>query len=127
MATNIGATFQNTLINHILNTTTYTPTALKVILTVDVPTPSSAGTEITAGGGYTAGGATITFGSASSGQAVNTAVNWTNMPACTIMGCRVVNTSGTMIVGGALDNPVTLAAGDAFTLAAGDIKVRVPA
>lgn len=58
---------------------------------------SSAGTELGTSGGYTAGGASISFGSASAGSVTNSggATSWTNMPSCTLTGPEEWDTSGT--------------------------------
>jgi hypothetical protein len=82
---------------------------------------SANGTELGTSGGYTALGATITFGSAAaSGSISNTvAVTWTNMPATTVVGLEIWDSTGTpvRIWWGALAASKTVASGDTFEFA----------
>jgi len=72
--------------------------AAKIRLTTTAPTATAAGTELT-GTGYTAGGSTITFGSASAGSAANSgsAIQWTNNSGSSwsIVGAEIWDSAGT--------------------------------
>jgi hypothetical protein len=111
---------EDLLLDHILNTTAYTPGAVTVHLTTTLSTDAAHGTEVT-GGSYAA--KTITFQAASGGAALNNAVSWTGMPACTVVGWYLTDSHGNDTLWGSLDTPQTMSAGATFTLAANQVTV----
>lgn len=101
------------------------PPGLSVRLMTANGSDSSAGTEVT-GGSYTA--QSVTFSAASAGAASNTAdLNFTSMPATTVVGLEVWDTSGTprRIWYGALSASKTTNSGDTFTIAAGQLSLSL--
>lgn len=128
MAGSFSTTMCNTLLDSVLGTTPFAPTTpIKVRLTSTAPTASAAGTEISPGGGYSTGGATITFNAASGGVASNNVVTWTNMTAQTIVGFDLYDSSSTpkRIGGGTLSSSQTTLAGQTFSLPAGAVTVAL--
>jgi hypothetical protein len=88
------------------------------------------GTELTTGGGYTSGtGApTVTFASASAGSiASNSAVTVTNMPACTIVGIELWDSTGSPARKwqGALTSNKTVNSGDTFTIGSASLTLAL--
>lgn len=91
--------------NKVLDTVlgTATPTlftgAAKLRLTTTAPTASAAGTELTGGSGYTTGGVTIVFASASAGSAAGpaTQIQLTNGSggSWSIVGLEIWDSAGT--------------------------------
>jgi hypothetical protein len=104
------------------------PPGLKLRLMSVNGSYAAAGTEITAGGGYAAGGTAIVFDAAVEAAALVTAVNqpvsWTNMPAATIRGVEIWDTSGTprRLWWAPLATDVTVALGNTFSFPAGVIR-----
>jgi hypothetical protein len=102
-----------------------TPVHCRLMTTVGSAT--SNGTELATSGGYTSGtGApSITFGAASSPatSASTTAVTVTNMPATTINGIEIWDTTGTPVRQelGSLTVAKTTASGDTLSFAIGAI------
>lgn len=90
-------------------------------------TATAVGTEVSTSGGYTAGGSNITFGAATAATPAvssNTgAVSWTNMPAVTVNGVDMRDSTGTPknIEFGALTSAKTTASGDTLTFAIGAV------
>lgn len=123
MAGSLTDTAENKVLDNLLGTATYSPTGQKILLCSAAS--DSSYTEITAGGGYTAGGATITFGAASSGSASNNSVTWTNMPAATISYFVIKDSGGNTIVWGQLTTSRTTVSGDSFSFPAGSITVSL--
>lgn len=88
---------------------------------------STPGTEVAAGGGYTAGATAPSVGwaaAAGQSQATNAAVNVTNYPRVeTVVGIEVwdSNAAPKRQEFGALSAPKTMAAGDTLSFAAGAI------
>lgn len=126
MADNLPDTVENALLDLLCRGTAYTVTTpIKARLMTANGTDSANGTELGTSGGYTAGGATITFGTgAAAGSISNTAaVTWTNMPATTIVGVELWSSDGTpkRLWYGALTASKTLASGDTFEFAIGAI------
>lgn len=88
-------------------------------------TDATAGTELATSGGYTAGGAALSFGTAATGSvASNAAVSWTSMPVCTLTGMEEWDTSATPLrnfwapwSGG----NIAVASGNTFTVASGSL------
>lgn len=117
--------------NKILDLTlgTATPTmftgAAKVRLTVgSAPTNTTAGTELT-GTGYTAGGSTIVFASASAGSASGPTSNiqWTNGSGSSwsIVGLEIWDSAGTPLrwwFGTFTGQPISVANGNIFQISA---------
>lgn len=92
---------------------------------------TAAGTELTTGGGYTAGSGapSLTFAAASAGSAAsNSAVTVTNMPATTIVGVELWDSAGSPVRKwwGALTASKTVASGDTFSIASGSLTVALP-
>jgi hypothetical protein len=91
---------------------------------------TSAGTELTTGGGYTAPSTfSATFGAASAGTASNSAaVTITNMPAATIVGVELWDSAGTPLRKwwGALSANKTTNAGDTFSIAIASLTLSLP-
>ena len=130
MADNLTDAAENLALNFLFNTQTATrpTTPLKLKLMTANGTDASAGTELGTSGGYTAGGATVTFGAAASGQVATTAdVSWTNMPAATIVGVEVWDTAGTPVrlAYGALASSKTTNSGDTFTISTGNLTITL--
>jgi hypothetical protein len=125
MAGNLSDYAEIKLLDHILGTAPYTkPTTYMALYTV-APTDSTSGTEVT-GGSYVRKAAV--FGSASSGQASNsTDVDFTNMPACTVVAIAIVDasTAGNILVYGTLQANKALDAGDTLRVAIGDLTVSL--
>lgn len=105
--------------------------AAKIRLTTTAPTASSAGTELT-GTGYTAGGSTITFSSASAGSTSNSgsALTWTNGSggSWSIVGLEIWDSAGTPLrfwFGSFTGQPITVANGNIFQISTGAITVAL--
>jgi hypothetical protein len=72
------------------------PMHLRLMTTTTLSGDVTLGSELATSGGYTAGGAAISFGTASAGTiASNAAVTWTNMPSATLSGIEEWDTSAT--------------------------------
>lgn len=130
MADNLPDAIENALLNLLLRGTALTVTTpMKARLMTANGSDSANGTELGTSGGYTAGGATITFGSAAaSGTIANTvAVTWTNMPATTVVGLEIWDSTGTpvRIWWGALASSKTVASGDTFEFAIGAVTCTI--
>lgn len=88
------------------------------------PAATGGGTEVLAGGGYTAGGASMSWGAATTATpsvSSNNAASWTNWPrAETVTGIDITDSAATpiKIEFGALTASKTMAAGDTLSLAA---------
>lgn len=126
MSDNLPDSVENALLDLLLRGTAYTVTTpIKARLMTANGSDSANGTELGTSGGYTAGGATITFGSAAaSGSISNTAAcTWTNMPATTIVGLELWDSTGTpkRLWWGALASSKTVGAGDTFEFAIGAV------
>lgn len=114
---------------------TYSPPVapVKVKLMSVTPTESSAGTEITAGGGYTAGGVAVSFNAATaqtgtfSGRIGNQALTIANMPAATVNGIDIVDSTAITprrLMWGALTTARTTSAGDTLSFPADSIVAQ---
>lgn len=124
----LDATYANMVINARLGTSAFAPPVTPVLCRLMVVNGNAAvpGTELASGGGYVAGtGApVITFSAAVSQQAANnTAVIVTNMPACTVVGVELWDSSGSprRLEYCPLDASRTCNAGDTFELTAGEL------
>lgn len=101
------------------------PPGLSVRLMTANGSDSSTGTEVT-GGSYAA--QSVTFSAASAGATSNTAlIQFTSMPACTVLGVEIWDTSGTprRIWWGPLAASKTVNAGDTFEVAAGSLTLSM--
>lgn len=131
MADNLTDAAENLVLEWLFSNRTATrPTIpLKLKLMTVNGSDSSAGTELGTSGGYTAGGATVTFGTAASGGSIATTadVSWTNMPATTIVGVEIWDTAGTpvRIAYGALSASKTTNSGDTFTISSGQLTMTL--
>lgn len=131
MADNLTDTAENLALNWLFvpaQTPTRPTSPVKCRLMTANGTDSAAGTEVSTSGGYTAGGTSVTFGTAASGATDNTtAVTWTNMPAVTIQGIELWDSAGSPVrlAYGALTANKTTNAGDTFTIAIGDIDITL--
>lgn len=126
MADNLPDAIENAVLNLLLRGTALTvATPIKARLMTANGSDSANGTELGTSGGYTALGATITFGSvAASGSIANTAaVTWTNMPATTVVGLELWDSTGTPVRlwWGALVGSKVVASGDTFEFAIGAV------
>lgn len=88
------------------------------------------GTELASSGGYTAGASapSVTFGAPASGSAASTtAVTVTNMPAATIVGVELWDSTATPARKwyGALTASKTTNAGDTFSIAIGSLTATL--
>lgn len=126
MANNLTDTAENRSMDWLMGTTTTAPTTpLKVALVTAAGDDATAGTEV-AGGSYVR--KTLTVGAASGGAVANSAdLDWTGMPACTIVGWEIWDSAGTPIRWwyGPLDASKTLAAGDEFKLTAASLNLSI--
>ena len=91
---------------------------------------SSAGTELGTGGGYTAAGSgigTVTWNAAASNAKTNSgALTLANMPAGSLTGLELWDSAGTPIrvwFGALTGQPIAVAAGNTFTIAAGQLSL----
>lgn len=130
MADNLPDAIENALLNLLLRGTALTVvTPIKARLMTANGSDSANGTELGTSGGYTAGGATITFGSAASGGTISNtaAVTWTNMPATTIVGLELWDSTGTPVRlwWGTLASSKTVASGDTFEFAIGAVTCTI--
>lgn len=123
---NTGATpHGNNILDASLGTTTFTATTtpLKCRLMTTNGSTTANGTEVT-GGSYVS--QTVTFASAASlSAASNVALNYTGMPAVTVVGVELWDSAGTPIRKhwGALTASKTTNAGDTFSIASGSLTV----
>ena len=131
MADNLPDAIENLVLTWLFTNsaaTRPTTSTLKLRLMTANGSDSSAGTELGTSGGYTAGGATVTFGTAASGQIATSAdVTWTTMPATTITGVEVWDTAGSPVrlAYGALTANKTTNSGDTFTIATGALTISL--
>lgn len=125
MAGGIDQTRANEVLTALNGGTALSITApIKVRLMTANGSDAAAGTEQTTSGGYTAGGSSVTFGTAATGtQATNAAVTWTSMPATTIVGVEQWDSSGTpkRTFWGPLAASKTTNSGDTFTIPSGSL------
>jgi len=128
MANELTDAGENLLLDLINGVTTAAPVTgpLKLALLTAQGTDSAAGTEVT-GGSYAR--QTLTFGAAAAGAAANTnAVTFPSMPACSVVGFAIYDSTATPKrlweiprTGGA----ATVNAGDTFNVAVGGITVAI--
>lgn len=123
---NLGTTFHgNNLLDASLGTATIVATVgpMKCRLMTANGSTTAAGTEVT-GGSYVS--QTVTFAAAATlSAASNIALNYTVMPATTVVGVELWDSAGTPLRKhwGALAANKTTNAGDTFTIASGSLTV----
>ena len=105
--------------------TTAPVTPLKVALVTAAGDDATAGTEVV-GGSYAR--QTLTVGAAASGAVSNSAdLVWAGMPACTIVGWEIWDSTGTPVRWwyGPLDTNRTLLAGDEYRITASNLDLAI--
>jgi hypothetical protein len=117
----------NNVIDASLGTAAFTATTapLKCRLMTANGTATAAGTEVT-GGSYAS--ITVTFAAAATGSAAsNVTLNFTLMPACTVVGVELWDSAGTPVRKwfGALSANKTVHAGDTFQIASGSLTAAL--
>lgn len=126
MADNLPDQIENELLDALFGTTAFSVTTpVKVALMTANGNDSTPGTEVT-GGGYSR--QTVTFSAAASGSTSNAAaVEFTNMPACTVVGIEIYDSAGTpkRLAFGALTSSKTLSSGDTLRFAATTISMSL--
>ena len=126
MADNLPDTIENQLLDALVGTSSYSMTTpAKLALMTANGNDSTPGTEVT-GGSYAR--QTIAFDAASSGQIANNAViNFTGMPAATVVGIEIYDSAGTpkRLAYGALTANKTTASGDTLQFAIGSITLSL--
>lgn len=126
MADNLPNTIENQLLDALVGTASYTVTTpIQLALMTANGSDSAAGTEVS-GGSYAR--QTIAFGSASGGQIANNAViNFTGMPAATVVGIEIYDSAGTpkRLAYGALTANKTTASGDTLQFASSSITLSL--
>lgn len=106
-----------------INTTTAPTTSLQVRLMSANGSDSAAGTEVSGNPRQT-----VTFSAASGGATANTgALNFTSMPATTVVGIEIWDANGTPFRWwwGPLVGSKTTNSGDTFTIAIGDLDLTM--
>jgi len=126
MAGNLPDAIEAGLLDHLHGVATLTITGpLRCRLMTAAGSDSAAGTEVT-GGSYSA--QTIVFSAASAGATSNSgALSYTSMPACTVVGVEIWDSTGTpkRLWYLPLSSSKTLQAGDTFSLAVGAVTVSL--
>lgn len=112
------------LLRHALGIASFTmPTTAYLALYTTDPTGADSGTEVT-GGSYSR--KAITFGTEANGTVANSAaINFTSMPATTVVafGIRDASTGGNLLYFGTLPIPVTTVSGNTFSVLTGNLTV----
>lgn len=126
MADNLTNTAENKMLDALVGTASYSAnTPIKLALVTAAGSDSAAGTEVS-GGSYAR--QTITFNSAASGSIDNaSAVSFTNMPTCTVVGIELWDSAGTPVrlAYGSLTSNKSLTSGDTLEFAAGSITLSL--
>ena len=126
MADNLPDTIENQLLDALVGTSSYSMTTpAKLALMTSNGNDSTPGTEVT-GGSYAR--QTIAFDAASGGSIANNAViNFTGMPAATVVGIEIYDSAGTpkRLAYGALSTNKTTASGDTLQFAANAITLSL--
>lgn len=126
MADNLPNTIENQLLDALVGTAAYSVTTpIKLALMTANGNDGTPGTEVT-GGSYAR--QTIAFGAASSGQIANNAeINFTGMPAATVVGIEIYDSAGTpkRLAYGALTANKTTASGDTLQFGASSITLSL--
>ncbi len=124
MAGNLTNYLEDKLLDHFLGTASYTmPTGVEVGLYTVAPSDSTAGTEVS-GGSYARQAATFTA-SVNGATSNSTNLDFTNMPACTVVAIGVSETGGKLLVWGTLTANKSLDAGDTLRIATGDLDISI--
>ena len=112
---------------HVLKNTAYTaPSTLYIALHTADPTEAGNVSEVTTGTYATYVRKAVTLGAESGGSCVSSAdLTWDSMPAITISHISVWDaaTTGNCLLYGALTASKTMASGDSFRLASGQITL----
>ena len=125
------ATDATNLLAAILNNSAYTTvTATHIRLGTNTPTATSAMSELTGGTGYTTGGSSISWNTVSAAATSNSgSVSWTNTGTnWSLVGLEIWDTAGTPLRhlwGTWSGQPVTVATGNTFQLAAAGCSVSL--
>jgi len=126
VADNLPNTIENQLLDALVGTTAYTVTTpIKLALMTANGNDSTPGTEVT-GGSYAR--QTIAFDAASSGSiSNNAAINFTGMPACTVVGIEIYDNAGSpkRLAYGPLTNSRTVTAGDTVQFAISAVSLSL--
>ena len=126
MADNLPDLIENELLDALFGTAVFSVTTpVKVALMTANGNDSTPGTEVT-GGGYAR--QNVTFSAAASGSTSNSAaVEFTNMPACTVVGIEIYDSAGTpkRLAFGALTASKTLSSGDTLRFASSTITMSL--
>lgn len=126
MADNLPNTIENQLLDALVGTAAYSMTSpCKLALMTANGNDSTPGTEVT-GGSYSR--QTIAFDAAASGSIANNAViNFTGMPAATVVGIEIYDNAGTpkRLAYGALTANKTTASGDTIQFGIGNITLSL--
>ena len=126
MADNLTNVAENLMLDALVGTASYSAvTPIKLALVTAAGSDSAAGTEVS-GGSYSR--QNITFGAASGGSiSNNAAVSFTSMPACTVVGIELWDSSGTprRLAYGDLTANKTLVSGDTLEFANGSITLTL--
>jgi hypothetical protein len=126
VADNLPNTIENQLLDALVGTSPFSVTTpIKLALMTANGDDGTAGTEVS-GGSYAR--QTIAFDAASSGQISNNAViNFTGMPAATVVGIEIYDSAGTpkRLAYGALTASKTTASGDTLQFAASSITLSL--
>ncbi len=123
----------NAVLNALLTSTTLPVSTMPIrcrLMTANGSATAN-GTELAASAGYTSGAAapSVTFAAASAGgNATSAALSITNMPAATIPGIELWDSSATPVrqFWGALTASKTTNAGDTFLIPAGSLTTALP-
>ena len=116
---------ENKLLDHALGTTAFTkPASVTVALYTVAPSDSTAGTEVT-GGSYARQAAT--FSAAASGATTNnTNIDFTNMPAATVVAVGILEVStNNLLFWSTLATSRTTLAGDTVRINSGALSVSL--
>lgn len=126
MADNLPNTIENELLDALVGTASYTVTTpIKLALMTANGNDGTPGTEVT-GGSYAR--QTIAFDAAASGSISNNAtINFTGMPAATVVGVEIYDSAGTpkRLAYGALTANKTTASGDTIQFGTGNITLSL--
>lgn len=127
MAGNLPDTIENNVLDALVGTASFSAptTPMKLALETAAGSDSAAGTEVT-GGSYAR--QTVAFGSAASGSCSNSgAVNFTSMPACTVVSVAIFDSAGTpkRFWYGNLTSSKTVGAGDTFQIPTGQLTLSL--
>lgn len=123
MADNLPDIIENNVLDALVGTAAFVAPTLpmKLRLYTVAGTDSATGTEVT-GGSYVS--QTVTFVSAAGGTCSNSgAVNYTNMPACTVLAVEIWDSAGSprRYWYGTIPTPKVFVGGEAFQIPGGQV------